>query len=250
MDAPMIGIHGLHKYFGESHVLRGIDLSVAQSEVVVVIGASGSGKSTLLRCVNRLEDFQEGRVEVNGRRVCDDERRINALRSHVGMVFQHFNLFPHMTVLGNVTEGPTQVRGLGRNEARDIARRYLDKVGMGDFENAYPATLSGGQKQRVAIARALVMEPDVMLFDEPTSALDPELVGGVLAVMRGLAEDGMTMLVVTHEMGFASEVADTVAFMDQGVILESGPPATIFNDPQQARTREFLGQVLTPGGCT
>ncbi len=250
MDAPMIGIHGLHKYFGESHVLRGIDLSVAQSEVVVVIGASGSGKSTLLRCVNRLEDFQEGRVEVNGRRVCDDERRINALRSHVGMVFQHFNLFPHMTVLGNVTEGPTQVRGLGRDEARDIARRYLDKVGMGDFENAYPATLSGGQKQRVAIARALAMEPDVMLFDEPTSALDPELVGGVLAVMRGLAEDGMTMLVVTHEMGFASEVADTVAFMDQGVILESGPPATIFNDPQQARTREFLGQVLTPGGCT
>ncbi len=250
MDAPMIGIHGLHKFFGESHVLRGIDLSVAQSEVVVVIGASGSGKSTLLRCVNRLEDFQEGRVEVNGRRVCDDERRINALRSHVGMVFQHFNLFPHMTVLGNVTEGPTQVRGLGRDEARDIARRYLDKVGMGDFENAYPATLSGGQKQRVAIARALAMEPDVMLFDEPTSALDPELVGGVLAVMRGLAEDGMTMLVVTHEMGFASEVADTVAFMDQGVILESGPPATIFNDPQQARTREFLGQVLTPGGCT
>jgi polar amino acid transport system ATP-binding protein len=166
------------------------------------------------------------------------------------MVFQHFNLFPHMTVLGNVTEGPTQVRGLGRDEARDIARRYLDKVGMGDFENAYPATLSGGQKQRVAIARALAMEPDVMLFDEPTSALDPELVGGVLAVMRGLAEDGMTMLVVTHEMGFASEVADTVAFMDQGVILESGPPATIFNDPQQARTREFLGQVLTPGGCT
>ncbi len=250
MDAPMIGIHGLHKFFGESHVLRGIDLSVAQSEVVVVIGASGSGKSTLLRCVNRLEDFQEGRVEVNGRRVRDDERRINALRSHVGMVFQHFNLFPHMTVLGNVTEGPTQVRGLGRDEARDIARRYLDKVGMGDFENAYPATLSGGQKQRVAIARALAMEPDVMLFDEPTSALDPELVGGVLAVMRGLAEDGMTMLVVTHEMGFASEVADTVAFMDQGVILESGPPATIFNDPQQARTREFLGQVLTPGGCT
>ncbi|WP_449242437.1 amino acid ABC transporter ATP-binding protein [Desulfovibrio sp.] len=249
MDAPMIGIHGLHKYFGESHVLRGIDLNVAQSEVVVVIGASGSGKSTLLRCVNRLEDFQEGRVEVNGRRVCDDERRINALRSHVGMVFQHFNLFPHMTVLANVTEGPTQVRGLGRNEARDIARRYLDKVGMGDFENVYPATLSGGQKQRVAIARALAMEPDVMLFDEPTSALDPELVGGVLAVMRGLAEDGMTMLVVTHEMGFASEVADTVAFMDQGVILESGPPATIFNDPQQARTREFLGQVLTPGGC-
>ena len=250
MDAPMIGIHGLHKFFGESHVLRGIDLSVAQSEVVVVIGASGSGKSTLLRCVNRLEDFQEGRVEVNGRRICDDERRINALRSHVGMVFQHFNLFPHMTVLGNVTEGPTQVRGLDRGEARDIARRYLDKVGMGDFENAYPATLSGGQKQRVAIARALAMEPDVMLFDEPTSALDPELVGGVLAVMRGLAEDGMTMLVVTHEMGFASEVADTVAFMDQGVILESGPPATIFNDPQQARTREFLGQVLTPGGCT
>nr|WP_284710674.1 amino acid ABC transporter ATP-binding protein [Desulfovibrio aminophilus] len=249
MDAPMIGIHGLHKYFGESHVLRGIDLNVAQSEVVVVIGASGSGKSTLLRCVNRLEDFQEGRVEVNGRRVRDDERRINALRSHVGMVFQHFNLFPHMTVLANVTEGPTQVRGLGRNEARDIARRYLDKVGMGDFENVYPATLSGGQKQRVAIARALAMEPDVMLFDEPTSALDPELVGGVLAVMRGLAEDGMTMLVVTHEMGFASEVADTVAFMDQGVILESGPPATIFNDPQQARTREFLGQVLTPGGC-
>ncbi|MCM0753929.1 amino acid ABC transporter ATP-binding protein [Desulfovibrio aminophilus] len=245
----MIGIHGLHKYFGESHVLRGIDLNVAQSEVVVVIGASGSGKSTLLRCVNRLEDFQEGRVEVNGRRVRDDERRINALRSHVGMVFQHFNLFPHMTVLANVTEGPTQVRGLGRNEARDIARRYLDKVGMGDFENVYPATLSGGQKQRVAIARALAMEPDVMLFDEPTSALDPELVGGVLAVMRGLAEDGMTMLVVTHEMGFASEVADTVAFMDQGVILESGPPATIFNDPQQARTREFLGQVLTPGGC-
>ncbi|MEF2145429.1 MAG: amino acid ABC transporter ATP-binding protein [Desulfovibrionaceae bacterium] len=243
-DRPMVRIRDLHKYFGENHVLRGIDLDVATSDVVVIIGASGSGKSTLLRCINRLEDFQQGSVEINGRTFVEDERFINELRTHVGMVFQHFNLFPHMNVLSNVIEGPVQVKGMRRKQARDLGRHYLDKVGLADKECAYPETLSGGQKQRVAIARALAMEPDVMLFDEPTSALDPELVGEVLGVMRELAEDGMTMVVVSHEMGFAREVADTVAFMEQGVILEQDLPEHMFNNPREERTKEFLSQVL------
>src|SRR6056297_1200129 len=243
MDAnPMISISNLHKHFGSHHVLRGIDLDVAPSEVVCVIGASGSGKSTLLRCINYLEPFEVGCIEVNGRRVVRSERAINELRTHVGMVFQHFNLFPHMSVLGNVMEGPAQVKRTPRKQAAEIAGHYLDKVGLSDKIEAYPDTLSGGQKQRVAIARALAMEPDVMLFDEPTSALDPELVGEVLGVMKELADEGMTMMVVTHEMGFAREVADTVAFMDGGVVLEKNVPETIFEQPEQDRTREFLGQ--------
>lgn len=243
-QTPVIEIQGLNKWFGEHHVLKGIDMAIMPSDVVCVIGASGSGKSTLLRCVNYLETYDQGEIRVGGQLVRGDERFINALRSRVGMVFQHFNLFPHMTVLGNVTEGPTQVRGMSKAKAIELGRCYLDKVGLGDKEGAYPQTLSGGQKQRVAIARALAMEPEVMLFDEPTSALDPELVGEVLSVMRQLADDGMTMMVVTHEMGFAREVADSVAFTDEGVILERGCPDVIFNAPQMPRTREFLGQIL------
>jgi ABC-type polar amino acid transport system ATPase subunit len=240
----MIEIRGLHKYFGDNHVLRGVDMTVDQSEVVVVIGASGSGKSTLLRCVNKLERFQKGEVRIRGKVVPEDERALNRMRTHVGMVFQHFNLFPHMTVLGNVMEGPVQVKGVPRAQARRTGLAYLEKVGLADKVDAYPGQLSGGQKQRVAIARALAMEPDAMLFDEPTSALDPELVGEVLAVMRELAAEGMTMIVVTHEMGFAREVADTVYFMDEGVVVEQGPPERIFENPGQPRTREFLAQIL------
>ncbi len=240
----MIEIRGLHKYFGENHVLRGVDMTVEESDVVVVIGASGSGKSTLLRCVNKLERFQKGEVRIHGEVVPEDERAINRMRTRVGMVFQHFNLFPHMTVLGNVVEGPVQVKGVPRAEAEAVGRGYLEKVGLSDKVDAWPSMLSGGQKQRVAIARALAMEPDAILFDEPTSALDPELVGEVLAVMKDLAGEGMTMMVVTHEMGFAREVADTVYFMDEGVIVEQGPPSQFFESPRQPRTREFLAQIL------
>lgn len=243
-EAPVIQIDGLNKWFGDHHVLKGIDLEVHTSDVVCVIGASGSGKSTLLRCVNYLESYDEGEIRVTGDLVHGGDRFINNLRSRVGMVFQHFNLFPHMTVLGNVTEGPTQVKGMKRRKANEIAHHYLEKVGLDDKADAYPETLSGGQKQRVAIARALAMEPEVMLFDEPTSALDPELVGEVLGVMRQLAEDGMTMMVVTHEMGFAREVADSVAFMDEGIILEQDRPERIFDAPVEERTQEFLGQIL------
>lgn len=243
-EAPVIEISGLNKWFGENHVLKGIDLSVMPSDVVVVIGSSGSGKSTLLRCVNYLETYDEGEISVSGQTVRGDDKFINALRAKVGMVFQHFNLFPHMSVRGNVMEGPTQVRKMKKKEAAELADYYLEKVGMDEFVTAYPENLSGGQKQRVAIARALAMEPEVMLFDEPTSALDPELVGEVLGVMRKLAEDGMTMMVVTHEMGFAREVADSVAFMDEGVILEQSSPAEIFGAPKMPRTQEFLGQIL------
>ncbi|WP_462325177.1 amino acid ABC transporter ATP-binding protein [Desulfoplanes sp.] len=241
---PAIEICGLHKWFAEHHVLKGVDMQVDPSDVIVIIGASGSGKSTLLRCVNRLESYEEGVVRVHGDDVLEDERYINNLRARLGMVFQNFNLFPHMTVMGNIIEGPTQVKKMKKKEALEIGRHYLDKVGMSDKEDAYPETLSGGQKQRAAIARALAMEPEAMLFDEPTSALDPELVGEVLGVMRNLADDGMTMIVVTHEMGFAREVADTVGFMEGGSILESGSPQEIFNHPQQPRTQEFLGQIV------
>jgi polar amino acid transport system ATP-binding protein len=240
----MIEIHNLHKWFGKSHVIKGIDLRVDRSEVVVVIGASGSGKSTLLRCINCLEPFQKGHVVFDGQPVGADEKSINALRARVGMVFQHFNLFPHMTVLGNVTEGPTQVRNMPKKEASKIGRFYLEKVGLLEKEKEYPSMLSGGQKQRVAIARSLAMEPEAMLFDEPTSALDPELVGEVLSVMRGLADEGMTMVVVTHEMGFAREVADRVVYIDEGRIVEQGPPLDIFENPQEERTKTFLGQIL------
>jgi len=243
-NTPVIEIRNLNKWFGEHHVLRGINLEVMPSDVVVVIGASGSGKSTLLRCVNYLEPYDEGEVRVAGQVVSGEEPFINALRAKVGMVFQHFNLFPHMTVMGNVTEGPTQVRRMPAKQARELGRHYLEKVGLEEKKDAYPATLSGGQKQRVAIARALAMEPEVMLFDEPTSALDPELVGEVLSVMRQLADDGMTMMVVTHEMGFAREVADYAVFMDEGVILERGRPDALFSAPAHARTQEFLGQIL------
>lgn len=243
-ESPVIEISGVNKWFGDLHVLKGIDMRVMPSEVVVVIGASGSGKSTLLRCVNYLESYDDGKISISGDTVNGEDKFINALRARVGMVFQHFHLFPHMTVLGNVMEGPTQVKKMPKKEARELARHHLAKVGLDDKETAYPETLSGGQKQRVAIARALAMEPEVMLFDEPTSALDPELVGEVLSVMQQLAEDGMTMMVVTHEMGFAREVADTVAFMDEGVILEQGCPDTVFDTPTQTRTQEFLSQIL------
>jgi general L-amino acid transport system ATP-binding protein len=225
------------------HVLKGIHLEVAPGEKLVIIGPSGSGKSTLIRTINRLEDFQEGEVWVDGRNVKED-RALREVRREVGMVFQQFNLFPHMTVLENVTLAPMRVRGWSRERAEGKALELLERVGILDQARKYPAQLSGGQQQRVAIARALAMEPKVMLFDEPTSALDPEMVGEVLDVMRGLARGGMTMLVVTHEMGFAREVADRVVFMDGGQIVEEGAPEAIFTRPKEERTRSFLQRVL------
>ncbi|MFO7816767.1 MAG: amino acid ABC transporter ATP-binding protein [Thermodesulfobacteriota bacterium] len=244
MSENLIEIRNLHKWFGELHVLRGIDLEVKHSEVVGIIGASGSGKSTLLRCVNFLEKFQKGTISVQGQKVRDNEKEINAMRSKLGMVFQHFNLFPHMTVLGNVIEGPTQVLKKRKKEAKATGRYFLEKVGMLEKQDTYPNMLSGGQKQRVAIARSLAMEPEVMLFDEPTSALDPELVGEVLRVIKKLAEEGMTLMIVTHEMGFAREVADKVYFMDEGLIVEQGSPAQLFENPREERTKAFLSQIL------
>lgn len=241
----MIRIKNLHKSFGKLQVLKGISLQVKKSEVVVVIGASGSGKSTLLRCINFLEQPEEGAIVIDQKIINkNDEHEINLMRTQVGMVFQHFNLFPHMTVLANVMEGPAQVKGINKFEARKIARHYLEKVGLSDKEKVYPSVLSGGQKQRVAIARALAMEPSVILFDEPTSALDPELVGEVLAVMKELAKEGMTMIVVTHEMGFAREVADRVIFMDEGRIIETGTPEQVFDYPQNQRSKEFLSAII------
>ena len=249
-DAPIVSVRALTKSFGSVPVLKGIDCDVLPSQVSVVIGPSGSGKSTLLRCCNGLETPDGGTIEICGQRLVDHGRMLpdaalNALRASVGMVFQSFNLFPHLTVLGNLTVAPHKVRGLSVADAEATAHRLLHKVGLGHKVHDYPSTLSGGQKQRVAIARALAMEPRVMLFDEPTSALDPELVGEVLQVMKDLAREGMTMMVVTHEMGFAREVGDVVAVMDHGVVLESGPPAQIFDNPQHARTREFLQAVFT-----
>ncbi|TCK97845.1 amino acid ABC transporter ATP-binding protein (PAAT family) [Natranaerovirga hydrolytica] len=240
----MVQMENIHKSFGKLKVLKGVNLTVHEGEVVVIIGPSGSGKSTLLRCINFLERSQKGKIYINDILVEKKEKAINDMRQNVGMVFQHFNLFPHMTVLDNVIEGPIQVKKIPRDEAIQTAEGILDKVGLVDKKDQYPAMLSGGQKQRVAIARALEMNPNVMLFDEPTSALDPELVGDVLAVMKDLAHEGMTMVVVTHEMGFAREVADRVIFMDEGVIVEEGTPEDIFDSPKEPRTKEFLSKIL------
>ncbi|CAI0992662.1 amino acid ABC transporter ATP-binding protein [Serratia proteamaculans] len=240
----MIRVHNLQKQFGESHVLRGISCEIATNEVVCVIGPSGSGKSTFLRCINALETLSGGEVLVNGFAIHSQKTDLNKMRESVGMVFQRFNLFPHMTVLENIIMAPMGVKKLSRADAILRAEALLRKVGLLDKIDAYPSSLSGGQQQRVAIARALAMEPKIMLFDEPTSALNPELVGEVLAVMKSLAHEGMTMVVVTHEMGFAREVADRVLFIDQGIIQEEGTPQQIFSQPTNPRTQAFLSKVL------
>ena len=239
----MIEIKGLRKSFGADEVLKGIDLSIDEKEVVVIIGPSGSGKSTLLRCMNHLEEPTAGEVIVDGITL-SSEANINKVREEVGMVFQRFNLFPHMTVLQNIMLAPTKVKHVARDEAEKTARELLARVGLAEKADAYPDNLSGGQQQRVAIARALAMHPKVMLFDEPTSALDPEMVGEVLDVMRALANEGMTMVVVTHEMGFAREVGDRLLFVDEGRIIESGVPREVFEHPKEERTRSFLSKVL------
>ncbi len=249
-QAPIVSIRALRKSFGQHVVLQGIDLDVQGSQVVVVIGPSGSGKSTLLRCCNGLEQADSGRVEICGHTLTEagrmlDESRLNQLRQDVGMVFQSFNLFAHLPVIDNITVGPRKVRGVSRKQAQAEAMVLLEKVGLAEKAHAMPASLSGGQKQRVAIARALAMQPKVMLFDEPTSALDPELVGEVLQVMKLLASEGMTMMVVTHEMDFARDVADVVLVMDNGALIEVGAPDVIFTNPSQARTRDFLRAVLS-----
>ncbi len=244
---PILRIEHLEKWFGDLQVLKDISIDVAESEVVVVIGASGSGKSTLLRCVNFLEYAQKGNIYLDGEHIRPVNKVLNRIRQDVGMVFQHFNLFPHMSVIGNVIEGPVHVKGMPKREARELGVQLLEKVGLEDKAEVYPEMLSGGQKQRVAIARALAMQPKVMLFDEPTSALDPELVGEVISVMEELGEEGMTMVVVTHEMWFAKEAADRVIFMDEGLILEEGTPDKMFSSPEHARTQEFLSQILPQG---
>src|SRR4051812_18149832 len=240
----MIVFDQVNKYYGDFHVLKDINLTINKSEVVVVIGPSGSGKSTLLRCINRLETISGGALTVNNLSVADKKTNINKLRRNIGMVFQHFYLYPHKTVLENITLAPMKVLGQSSEEAKKTALYYLNKVGIGEKANAYPSQLSGGQQQRVAIARGLAMKPEIMLFDEPTSALDPEMIGEVLDVMRTLAKEGMTMVVVTHEMGFAREVADRVIFMDEGRILEESEPETFFNNPKEERTRQFLSRIL------
>jgi polar amino acid transport system ATP-binding protein len=250
----MVKAEGVHKYFGRLHVLRGIDLEVEPGEVMCVIGPSGSGKSTFLRCINHLEKIDSGRLQVDGHLVGYRQRgdklhemresEVAAQRREIGMVFQRFNLFPHMTALDNVMEAPIQVKGESKAAVRERATALLESVGLSDKMVSYPSQLSGGQQQRVAIARALAMEPKLMLFDEPTSALDPELVGDVLDVMRQLALDGMTMVVVTHEMGFAREVGDSLVFMDEGAIVEQGLPREVLADPQHRRTQDFLSKVL------
>ncbi|EPY03913.1 ABC transporter [Paenibacillus alvei TS-15] len=240
----MIHFHQINKHYGSFHVLKDINLSIKQGEVVVVIGPSGSGKSTLVRCINRLETITDGELIVDGIRVNDKSTDINRLRRNIGMVFQHFNLYPHKTVLQNITLAPIRVAGMSKQEAEEAARLYLDKVGIADKANAYPSQLSGGQQQRVAIARGLAMKPKIMLFDEPTSALDPETIGEVLDVMRALAKEGMTMVVVTHEMGFAKEVADRIVFMDQGRIVEEAEPVSFFTKPREERAQLFLSRIL------
>ncbi len=240
----MITVKNLKKTFGELEVLCGIDEHIEKGEVVVVIGPSGSGKSTFLRCLNLLETPTEGEIFIDGEKINDPKVDVNLIRQKMGMVFQHFNLFPHLTIMNNITLAPVLLKKMTKEQAHDKALELLAKVGLADKADAYPAQLSGGQKQRVAIARALAMEPEIMLFDEPTSALDPEMVGEVLDVMKSLAESGMTMVVVTHEMGFAKEVGTRLLFMDQGVVMESGKPAEIFENPQNERTQKFLSKVL------
>ena len=242
--APAVQLEHVDKWFGAHHVLRDISLAVGQQERVVVCGPSGSGKSTMIRCVNRLEAHQKGRIVVDGVELTDDRRALDTIRGEVGMVFQSFNLFPHLTVLQNLTLAPIRVRRMPRAEAETLAMHYLERVRIPEQARKYPAQLSGGQQQRVAIARALCMRPKIMLFDEPTSALDPEMIKEVLDTMVGLAETGMTMICVTHEMGFARQVADRVVFMDQGEIVEIGPPADIFGAPRTERLHTFLSQVL------
>jgi glutamine transport system ATP-binding protein len=237
----------LHKHFGSLHVLKDIDLDIVPGEGVVVIGASGSGKSTLIRCINGLEEFQSGSLEVDGNTLLPNGKSSQALqtiRTEVGMVFQQFNLFPHLSVLDNITLAPMKVRGWSRLDAEETAKRLLERVGIADQANKYPSQLSGGQQQRVALARALAMEPRLMLFDEPTSALDPEMIGEVLDAMRELAKEGMTMVIVTHEMGFAREVADRIIFIHKGEIAEQGPPEQLFDAPRHERTQSFLARVL------
>ncbi|MEY8369992.1 amino acid ABC transporter ATP-binding protein [Aerococcaceae bacterium 50-4] len=237
-------VNDLKKNFGKNEVLKGIDLTINQGEVVCIIGPSGSGKSTFLRCLNRLEDINGGEVLVDGTNIADKAIDINKARQNIGMVFQHFNLFPHLSVLENITLAPTELGKTQKEASKEQALSLLEQVGLADKADAFPNSLSGGQKQRVAIARALAMNPEIMLFDEPTSALDPEMVGDVLNVMKDLAKEGMTMVVVTHEMGFAREVADRVIFMDGGYVVEEGNPEDIFSNPQHDRTKEFLDKVL------
>jgi polar amino acid transport system ATP-binding protein len=254
MTEPMVRAEQVHKYYGRAHVLKGVDLVVGTGEVMCIVGPSGSGKSTFLRCINHLERIHSGRLSVDGQLVGYRERggklfemrdsEIARQRLDIGMVFQRFNLFPHMTALGNVIEAPVRVKKEGKDSARDRGRQLLERVGLGDKADSYPSQLSGGQQQRVAIARALAMSPKLMLFDEPTSALDPELVGEVLDVMRQLALEGMTMIVVTHEMGFAREVGDSLVFMDDGVVVESGAPREVLANPKHKRTQAFLSKVL------
>ncbi|MFC3283890.1 amino acid ABC transporter ATP-binding protein [Litchfieldella rifensis] len=246
-SVPIVRMDKVNKYFGSLHVLQDIDLEIVPGEVVVIIGASGSGKSTLIRCINGLEEFQQGHIEVDGNELLPNGRSGKALqtiRTEVGMVFQQFNLFPHLSVRDNVTLAPIKVRQLARDRATAIADKLLERVGISDQADKYPSQLSGGQQQRVALARALAMEPRLMLFDEPTSALDPEMIGEVLDAMRELANEGMTMIIVTHEMGFAREVADRVIYIHGGQIVEQGSPQEVFDDPQHERTQSFLSRVL------
>jgi polar amino acid transport system ATP-binding protein len=253
-DELVVEATDVHKYFGRLHVLRGVNLTVSRREVLVLIGPSGSGKTTFLRCINHLEKIQQGRIKVNGhligyreedgKLVEDRERNVAAQRSEIGMVFQRFNLFPHLTALENIMEAPIQVRGVPDDEAREVGMKLLERVGLEAKVDTYPGQLSGGQQQRVAIARALAMRPALILFDEPTSALDPEMIGEVLDVMKELAHEGMTMVVVSHEMGFAREVGDRVVMMDEGAIIEEGSPAALFEAPREERTKAFLSKIL------
>lgn len=244
MDHTIIKVNNLHKHFGKLEVLRGIDQEIHKGEKIVVIGPSGSGKSTFLRCLNLLEAPTEGEIYIDNELITDPKVNVNKIRQKMGMVFQQFNLFPHLSIMDNITLAPIKIKKMAKSEAEDLGRELLNKVGLLDKAKAYPAQLSGGQQQRIAIARALAMSPEIMLFDEPTSALDPEMVGEVLAVMKGLADAGMTMVVVTHEMGFAREVGSRLLFMDQGIVMEEGKPADVFANPQNERTQSFLSKVL------
>ncbi|MDD4951974.1 MAG: amino acid ABC transporter ATP-binding protein [Desulfovibrionaceae bacterium] len=240
----MIEVNGLQKWYGEFHVLKGITEEVNKGEVLVICGPSGSGKSTFIRCINRLEEYQSGTIRFDGKDIHDRDVNVNSLRAEIGIVFQQFNLYPHLTVLKNVTLAPIKVKGMPRNEAEEVALGLLERVGITDQAHKYPVELSGGQQQRVAIARALAVKPKVMLFDEPTSALDPEMINEVLNVMKDLAREGMTMLCVTHEMGFAREVSDRVVFMDGGEVVEEAPPDEFFKNPRHERTKAFLKEIL------